>query len=240
MNFAEMVTAVYDETDRPDLITGTYNALQAATMTFHGLEFWQKDIAECQIVFDTPAYMQKINTPALPRFRKFNYLRKYDPTLQVYQTNPTLQPPLFDVGTVGTVADSLKPITIIDPSDYADLEYPALQRVDVGYQAGGTFWIRSSTLLQYCLGGFYQRPRADVSTPDNGVTFPNYFSWIAEETPYVLIYWAASKMLKQIGMESAAARYDAPEGPANNWQGGLVQQQLRLLYTNNDFEGKSA
>lgn len=240
MNLAEMVTVVYDETDRPDLVAGTLYALQAATLTNHELEFWARDLQNCQIVFDEAAYIQRIDTNALPRFRKFNFLRKWDPTDLPYQLNPTLQIPLFSTNTLGTWYNSLRPIAIIDPSDFADEEYPQIQRTDVGYLAGTTFWIRSSTYLRYALAGFYERPNADISTPDNGITFPKYSSWIAEQYPYVLIYWAASKLLKQIGQESAAQRYDAPRTPQNDYQGGLVQQQLKILYTNNDFEGKSS
>jgi hypothetical protein len=86
--------------------------------------------------------------------------------------------------------------------------------------------VKSATALQYVLAGWYGYPNVD--TKNNGL---NFDSWIARELPYAIIYDAASKIFQMIGQQETSRKYDAPETPGSD--GGLVQQQIRMLRIGN-------
>lgn len=242
-SFDDIVNMVIVETARPDMglisIGGTGEIPQqvlASLLKMHGLDFFFKDILTAQLKFDTiNGFIQSIDTTELPRFKSFDYVRKNDPTLAVFQQNPTNLPPLFDVinGTPFPTMATTKPIQIIDTDDIFD-DYMS-EKVDVAYQAGSTLFIRSSTPLNYVLLGWYAYPNVDfgnVGNISNGVPnpCPNFNSWIAQEYPFAVVYDAASAILQKIGMTDAARKYDA--GDLNN-PTGLVWSHVGSLIRNN-------
>lgn len=216
MTLTELMNAVYTETNRPDLIAETQQKVFASIFKLHCMEFFYKDIATSEAIFDTAAYVQTIDTSAFPRYRSLSYFRKNDPSLLQYQLNPTLLPPLYSGAGLPT-ATSMGFLTVITPDNILD-EYRA-ERLDVCYQAGGTLYIKASTAITYGLVGWYQYP--------NLSTDPAAFdSWIAREFPYAIIFDAASGVLQSIGMTDAARKYD-------NEKDGLATTQRNIVIMNN-------
>lgn len=201
MTLAQLITAVYTETNRPDLVDETLQKILFSTLKMHNLDFFFKDIQTAEVIFDTAAYLQVLDTSSIPRFRSISYLRKNDPTLSVYQQNPTILPPLFSLSQQSVAAET-RVLTIIAPDDIFD-EFGA-EKYDVAYQAGNNICIKSSTSLQYVLAGWYKFPNLDTAVP------ANFDSWIAVEHPYAIVYDAASAILQTIGMNEASRKFDDP------------------------------
>ncbi len=196
----------------------------------HGLEFFYKDILTADVVFDIPAYLQTLDTSALPFFRSISYLRKDNPRYSAFEASPYAGaiPPLSVNGTILSTSIARSFLKIITPDDILD-EYMA-EKSDVVYQAGGTIFIRSSTSLQFVNAGWYAWPNLDMANANVG-----YASWIANEYPYAIIYDAASAVLQKIGMTDAARKYDyqTPEGI----QTGLVASHVMNLRNANITAG---
>lgn len=242
-SFNDLINMVIVETARPDmgLLTagGTGEIPQqvaASTLKMHGLEFFEKDILTAQLTFDNAgAFIQEIDVTELPRFKAFDYVRKNDPTLAAFQLNPTILPPLTD--TIGGIpfptALAMKEIKIIQTDNIFD-DYQ-IEKQDVGYLAGKSFFIRSSTPLTYVLLGWFAWPNLDFGNVGNEVggnpaPCPNFDSWIAQEYPFSIVYDAASAILQKVGMTDAARKYDA--GDLQN-PTGLVWAHVGALLKNN-------
>lgn len=220
----DLINQVYTETKRPDLVSDTQSAVIASVIKMHGLEFFYKDVQPTLLVFDSPAYIQTIDTQTIPRFRAMNYIRKWDPSLAAYQQNPYLLPPLTN-NSLGIPVNPQLALAFLEycPANWILDNYGA-EKVDIWYAAGSTVFIKSSTLLTQGLLGFYQYPNID-----NANNYANFYSWIADQFPYAIIYDAASKILQSIGMDSAARKYDNtnPNNP------GLVQDHIHNLIMSN-------
>jgi hypothetical protein len=241
MNLRELQDAVYVATNRPDLVELTLQRVLAATLKVHGIEFFPRDITACQVKFDQAAYIQSIDLDVLPRFRKLSYFRKNDPAFSAFQQNPTILPPIFYNG--GTPQQSVYQMTAmlncIDPDNIFDIF--GYQKNDVCYLAGASILIKSSTPLNWGLIGFYQRPLPDAFTEDNGVSYPRYVSWIANDYPYAIVYDAAASILNSIGMLDAARMYDREPDPNKPQdKGGLAQQQFAMIIQDNLLLGMSS
>lgn len=215
MTYAELLAAVYTETNRPDLTAETSQAILSSLLKIHCMEFMYKDILTAEIVFDEAAYLQTLDIADLPRFRSISYLRKNDPSLSPSQLNPLVSPASSAISPLLTMAF----IKIITPDDIFD-EF-GTERFDVGYQAGGTFFIKSSTSFQYALMGWYAYPNLDITA---GAV--NFNSWIAREYPYACVYDAASAVFQKIGMTDTARKYDDPKV-------GLATSNIATLIRNN-------
>lgn len=243
--FNDLINMVIVETARPDmgLLTAGGSGeipqqVAASVLKMHGLDFFFKDILTAQLKFDnTNGYIQTIDTAQLPRFKAFDYVRKNDPSLAASQLDPTVLPPLFDTlnGQPFPTMLVTKPITILDTDDLFD-DYE-VEKQDVAYLVGTTFFIKSSTPLNYVLLGWYGWPVLDYGNVGNlaadGVTpnpCPKFSSWIANEYPFAIIYDAASAILQKVGMTDASRKYDA--GNLLEPQ-GLVWSHVSSLIKNN-------
>lgn len=221
----ELMNMVYTETNRPDLIAQTRQAILASTLKLHTMDKYYRDIRTAQVVFDFSAYIQQLDTEVFSRLRNFAYLRKWDPSLfnsQLQPINPTTN------GVAGPVPVSVATATIelIDPSDFLD-EY-GYEKVDVGYVVGDSLMIRSSTAFQYLLVGWYQRPNISVD---------NYGTWLANTYPYAIVYDAAATIFTGMGQQDKSRTYSSPADPRRNFMGGLVEQQIALIRTNEIVAG---
>ncbi len=177
-DFNSLVADVFTITNRPDLVAETQLAVKAATLQLHKSDFFLKDLTESTLQYDTANYLQQIPYRILfPRYRALSYLRKYNPS---YNSSPNildLQQLYYENG-VG------KEFTIISPDQIFD-SYAA-QRTDVCYLAGDMINVKSSTADSYAIIGVYQHP--EVSTAEL------YRSWIADESPYAIVYTAAANV----------------------------------------------
>ncbi|CAM6053467.1 unnamed protein product [Sphagnum tenellum] len=209
---------VMTETNRPDLVAETNQAVFEATLSAHSSDFYYKDILQAQMTFNTTDYFQTVDTTTLTNFRSFAFFRKAVP-------GPTLYAP-FD----GSVSNPLPPITN-NPTTLPQVTYAFLDKIepddivdgygydkfDVWYQAGTSINVKSSTSLSNAQIGWYAYPELDIA--DLGTAFS---SWIANELPYVIVYKAAASVMQKIGQTEAIQAYMNP----NN---GLYFQQLQLL-----------
>lgn len=230
MTLAQLQAAVYTETNRPDLVPQTLQAVLAATMSLHGLDLFFKDVLTAQVVFDSCDYIQTLDTTTMPFYRRINFLRKDWPSrYQQFELTGSPLPPLytFSEGRILGISQSRAFINWISPDNILD-NYKA-EKIDVGYQAGSTLMIKSSTPLKYGLVGWYAWPNLDVG--NGGAAFS---SWIAAEYPYAIVYKAASAILQKIGMTDAARKYDSQPDPRSPMdKGGLVQEQVAMIISSN-------
>lgn len=189
MLYSEINAAVMGLTARPDLATETNIAIQAATLRCHQSDYFIRDIAESLLIFNTTDYNQTFNAQtALARFRALKYLRKYDPTA----TNTLTGLPTGAAGELFAIKD---PTNIFD--DYG------LQEDNVAYLAGDTVNMSSQTgQFAQALVGWYQNPV--ISPLDD----QHYVSWIARDSPFAIIYDAASIVFKTIGWDTESKKYD--------------------------------
>lgn len=175
-DFNSLVADVFSITNRPDLVAETQLAVKAATLQLHKSDFFSKDLIEQTLTFSVASYLQQIPYRTLfPRYRALSYIRKYNPN---YNTSPNV----LDLNTLYYQNGVGKEFTIISPDQIFD-SY-AEQRYDVCYLAGDMINIKSSTKDSYAIMGVFQNP--DISTPEK------YYSWIAVEAPYAIVYLAAS------------------------------------------------
>jgi hypothetical protein len=131
----DLAAEIYTITNRPDLAAETLSAIKAATLKGHQSDFYQKDIVEVALEFQTAAYLQDFDyKAAIPRWRAAKYFRKFDPT----------------------TGDGMGFIKIITPEDI--LDGYGVNRVNVAYLAGVNYKIKSNDLLQYMLVGAYVNP----------------------------------------------------------------------------------
>jgi hypothetical protein len=221
MNLAQLQAAVITETNRPDLVAETLQAVLDATLQVHTVENFYKDLQESQLVFDVATnYLQTIDTTTIPFFRNMSYIRKSASVLTSYEQSNGLLPSSYTYPP--TRFDFLTRIDIGNAIDIWGYE-----KVDVWYQAGRNINIKSSTPLQFALLGYHKYPNLDAT----GV---NFSSWIADELPYVIVYQAAGSLFAKIGEQVSWATYMKPPIPGRgDSTGGLYYQRLAVLKQNN-------
>lgn len=233
MEFAEIVQQICDEVDRPEMTfksqDGTGEAVRAAVssvLTLHGREFYLRDIKEQIVILPASAYIFAVPVDALVRFRKVAYLRKWDPTWNSSQLDPSVQAPNLNMPNALNLLREISPDNLFDSYGY--------ERDNVWYLAGTNLQCKSNTALTQVKVGFYQRPLVEPGEDGNYSLFD---SWIAREYPYAVIYHAASKIFNSIGQNDNSRKYDRPPSAARNDAGGLVQEQIAIIDMNNIIGG---
>lgn len=132
-SFDELLSDVYQITNRPDLVSATKLAIRAATLKAHHSDYYPKDLFETGIQWDDIRYIQSLDYRLIvPQWRAFKYLRKYSDSL------------------AGKFFTMLTPEETLD--DYG------IAREDVCYLAGSQIEIRSSTEDEFMLLGCYVHP----------------------------------------------------------------------------------
>lgn len=235
MNLQELVDQVINNTSRPDLGFVSdggdgqiVNAVFASTLLMHTLEFFWRDIIAMDVIFDSPLYIQELDIPVLPRFRSIAYFRKWDPTYNISQQDPSILPPLFSGITAINGLLALKELRIIDLGHGAIFDSYDTERQDVCYAAGSTLAIKSSTPLKQAKIGYYAYPILDVA--NGGVA---YSSWIAADYPWAIINHAIASICANTGDLDRARELNRPANPARDDLGGLVIQAITALRMSN-------
>lgn len=171
MNLTELRNAVYGITNRPDLVSNTFTAIQYATLQAHQSDYYYRDLFESGLTFGSTAYLQQFEYKTLiPRWRALKYLRKFDATA-------TPAP-----GVPGKFFEIISPDNVIDGY--------SIHKEDVCYIAGNVVQIRSSTEITNALFGCYLNP---------DITEGGYNSWIATDFPFAIVFEAAALVFKGIG-----------------------------------------
>lgn len=187
MTLTELCNEVAGLCIRPDLVDTTIKSqVKAATLRAHArVDYW-RDRREDQLTFASSDFYQVVPVSVLPRFKKFSYVRTWDPsgTDPLTQTNVGAAGPFFSV-----VSDPTMLFTA----------YNTAQARTV-YSAGGNFVFRSNTAIQHVLIGWFQSP---IIAPD-----AQYNSWIAEDFPYAIIFDAARAVMKTTGWDEQSRAYD--------------------------------
>lgn len=222
MTPAELITSVYTETNRPDLVPETLQAVLEAVLSVHTIDNFYKDIQEAVIVFDNKlSYIQQLDTTSLPLYRNMSYVRKSDPGVNLAEQY-NFQWPYSQIPPSTTRFNFLTYCEIDNVIDSFGYE-----KIDIWYQAGRNINMKSSTALQYATFGYYKYPNTDIA---NG----NFDSWIAIEQPWSIIYKAAGNLFAKIGEDKSYAIYmKAPIPGRGEETGGLYYQQLAQLRRNN-------
>ena len=180
--FTELCNDVYTITSRPDLVAETKLAVKAATLKLHQVDYWYKDINEAAIQFTAADYTQQVELKSIfPLFRSLSYLRRFS----------------LDSSNTSSGGEAKEFYKIITPDNVVD-SY-RIDKVNVAYMAGIVCNIKSKELLQYALVGYYALPN---------VTEAAFYSWIADDHPYAIIFEAARLLFKQIGFDEQSATFE--------------------------------
>lgn len=222
MDLQELVAAVYTETNRPDLVNETLQSVLEATLSCHLADNWKCDLLEGEVIFNTAAYIQALDTSVIPNFRQATYLRKTDTSQSQYEADPNLIQQSSPFGA--RRYNFLKAIEL-----GAILDEYGYERTDVWYQAGNQINIKSSTSLQYMMIGYYQYPVLDKT----GLYFS---SWIAQNLPYFIVYRACGSLFAKIGETASASMYMRPPNQSKMDEGGMYYSQLRMMINTQTIE----
>lgn len=130
---ADMVNEVIVLTGRPDLTARIEQAVRAATIKAHSVDFFDRDLVERPIQWTTPAYIQSLPYKQIfPRFRAIKYIRKY--------------------------ANSVPGAFFKDVLPELTQDSYGVDLLDIYYLAGANLELRSSTMDNYMLIGAYEYP----------------------------------------------------------------------------------
>lgn len=150
-----LISEVYTITDRPDLVSLTTLAVKQATLKAHQSDYFDKDIYETGVQFDTMDFYQSLDYGTLfPNFRAIKYIRKYDSIMNV--------PSNF--------------LTPILPEDVID-RY-GLDRVDIYYRAGTQIQIKTKEQNQFFLFGIYNNPDTSYVNSDSWIALEQPYAII--------------------------------------------------------------
>jgi hypothetical protein len=222
MTLTELTTAVYAITNRPDLVTETFVAIQAATLKAHQSDYYWKDIFETGLTFSTADYNQSFQyRSTIPLWRSSKYIRKYPNSTELNlaaqgtsvnslfatYSNPVSGVPGYD-GTNVAQQD----LKLIEVENFRD--YFHVQKLDVYYLAGANMQIRTHNQEQNYLLGCYLNPN---------ITSAGFNSWVALDHPFAIIYEASATVFKMIGKDDEASAYRTI----------LMPEQIAMLKTSN-------
>lgn len=187
MTYQEIFDSVANLTNRPDLVAEITTAIQAATLRMHQLDYYERDVAEAKLILTGSEYIHQIDVRGVfARYRNLKYLRKWDPTGQDPFTQQT-------TGAAGAF------FTILDADQI--LDGYGIEKPNVAYVAGSILNIRSNTIINQILAGWYQSPRV---TP-----VAQYSSWIADTVPFAIIFDAASLVFQTLAQQEQSRKFDA-------------------------------
>jgi len=172
-DFEELCAHVATMTNRPELASQITLEVQNATSRAHLIDFWLRDRHEKVVTFDQNASAFQMDMSIeLERFRKFVYIKPFDPATGLPIT----------IGEKETLEE-------VSP----DKLFTAVRgmKTDCFYMAGNMCNIKTSVLCYAFLVGWYKYPPIAIG---------KYSSWIAEMMPFVIEEEAAGKILCKTGM----------------------------------------
>ena len=146
-DFASLVDSVIEITKRGERKKQIQLAIAKATLKFHLVDFWQRDLIEKDVVVDDsdkPIYHIDVGDK-MKGFRKLAYMNAWDPTGRAV---------LFEF----TEISPMRPRT-----DYGYLKQEGY------YLAGGILNIRSVRNFTHVLAGWYTTPSVNLNEYDSWV-----------------------------------------------------------------------
>lgn len=176
MNFQELKAEVLEITKRPDLDSRITSAIKAATLKAHHSDYFFNDLVEVAVEFDYARHVQFFDPrQVVPRYRQAKYIRPWEGD--------------SITGGPGRFLEHIQIEAALDPYGYT--------RTEVFYMAGRLLQIRTCAPLSKVLFGVYQSP---LITPED-----QYYSWIADQYPWAIIYEAARTVFLSIGYQEQSA-----------------------------------
>ena len=179
MEYAELVQAVIDTTERGESVPRVELAIAKATLKFHAADFWMRDLVEVLVggtQFTNISPRFEISTSqSLPGFRKLKYLQGYDS--------------VAGVGTTLGAYEEISPSSVLD--SYGSIYYEKF------YLAGDTLTIFSGRNPAAILVGYYAYPTVSAA---------NYNSWIGRDLPFAVIDEACAEIFGSVGDADEAQR----------------------------------
>ena len=171
MNLAELQSEVSNMTRRPDLLSSHITPAIKAAT----LKMHQADF------FPKDLYEAVITFPTAEYVQAWNY------TASVPRWRALKYMRKID----STSGDPLGvPLTVLVPENLFD-DY-GVEKTNVAYEAGLFLNIKCSEEIQTFLMGCYVNP---------DITDAGFTSWIADKHPYAIVYEAAAKVFRQIGLK---------------------------------------
>ena len=172
-----MLSDIIALTNRPDLVTETDFALRTATLSVHHSQAFPLDVALAEVVLTVESYLV-----SLDRFILFPRIR--------------------GLSTVRICGADLEPIvapeiTIVELGDIYDPIYRTLKN-NICYLAGAAVNVKTSVPAAAFLIEYLRSPQIQRAV---------YDSWIAVESPPVIVYSAAAIVLATNGNEEKAKSY---------------------------------
>jgi hypothetical protein len=177
MNYAELVQAVVDITDRDELVPQIQYAISKATLKFHLADFWLRDLVEKKITADVVDGQRNeiYVSSSLEGFRAIQYINGWDDTV-----------------TPGAV---MQQFTENSPATIRD-QY-GIRKWDVYYLAGDVLTLWASFVPPKFLISYWTMPKVDKT---------NYNSWIADIAPFAIVDEASVEIFGSVGDADEAVR----------------------------------
>lgn len=167
-------------TNRPDLSDETAVAIRSATISAHSKTNWPRDLQTAFVKLPNVSNLSALDIQVLfPRFRGLASVRI---------TDVNFNPINGEDGLIETV----------EIADIYDPIYAGQLRNNIAYVGGTTLNIRNYLSAYGYLVGYYSLP---------AVRRDQYSSWIAQLSPDVIIYQAASIVFSTNGNEEKARGY---------------------------------
>lgn len=196
MTFSELVSAVYLETNRPDLVTETAAAIRSAVLAAHGMDRFAPDVVMVQWMAVAPATKLAVSFQDLmlqgttpdDRF----YLSLTGGTSSVYNLVELDQSDLVgltirEIDDVFTVAADGSLITQLEKQQLTTM---FSSRIDAGTDsyrvAARMLAVTSSVEAAGLVVSAFTYPN---------VTAEGFHSWICEDVPYYIVHMAAAHIL---------------------------------------------
>ena len=177
MNYAELVQAVVDITDRDELVPQIQYAIAKATLKLHLADFWLRDLVEKKITADVVDGLRNeiYISSQLAGFRALQYVNGWD-----------------DSVTPGSV---MQQFTENPPATIRD-QY-GIRNWNVYYLAGDVLTLWASPVPPKFLISWWALPKVDKT---------DYNSWIADIAPFAIVDEASVEIFGSVGDADEAGR----------------------------------
>jgi hypothetical protein len=178
--YDEMIDGINMLTNRNDLEGETAIALRAATQNAHLSDTYFRDVVTNNVQLPNTSTQAAIDIPtALPGFRGLIDIRGLDINQQ----------PLWSPGS--------QQIDVVEMGDIYDPEYGNIKN-NIAYVSGDKLIIRYPGSVGGYIFEYLRTPQTKREL---------YNSWIAQEVPAIILYWAAALVLATNGNEEKSRNY---------------------------------
>lgn len=175
-----LIEDIYSLTNRPDLDGETKIALRAATQNAHLTDTYFRDVVTTQVQIPNAANIVALNIPTLfPGFRGLSKIRPLD----------------INMNLIALTQD--RQVEVVEFSDIYDVDFGNI-RNNIAYAAGDSVIVRCPISNWGYAIEYLRAPQTSREL---------YNSWIAQDAPAIIQYWASALVLQTNGNEDKANAY---------------------------------